>query len=317
MKDNKLWKVAARTGKAELFTDPDAIKKSLAAVKELDLKTAEKLAKATSFRFNPDRTAFLFDIGTDLGLGYLDGSPAVRLTKSAGAKEDVTFSPDGKRIAFVRGGNLFAVGVENPEEKQLTHDGGGEVLNGKADWVCEEEIFLRNGRAYWWSPDGKQIAFMRFDDAPVKRFNILNLSSPRGALESYPYPKVGDPNPLVKIGVVAVAGGKPAFLDFGEHKPEDIVIARVGWLPDSKQVFAYLQNRTQTWLDFTTWPGPTRSRRCFPRERRRRGSMTPARRTSCRTARSFSRATAAAGGTCTAMRPTASSSARSRAASGR
>ncbi|HVL11824.1 MAG TPA: DPP IV N-terminal domain-containing protein, partial [Gemmata sp.] len=118
----------------------------------------------------------------------------------------------------------------------------------------EEEIFLRNGRAYWWSPDGKQLAFMRFDDSPVKRFNIVNLAGPRGSLETYPYPKVGDPNPTVKIGVVAATGGKPAFLDLGEHKPEDVVIARVGWHPDSKTVYAYVHDRVQTWLDFTTWP---------------------------------------------------------------
>ena len=32
------------------------------------------------------------------------------------------------------------------------------------------------------------------------------------------------------------------------------MIARAGWMSDSKTVFAYVQNRTQTWLDFATWP---------------------------------------------------------------
>ena len=71
--------------------------------------------------------------------------------------------------------------VEKPEEKQLTHDGGGDILNGKGDWVYEEEIFNRNGQAYWWSPDGKQIAFLRFDDAPVQRFNLVDLPIRRTA----------------------------------------------------------------------------------------------------------------------------------------
>lgn len=255
-KEGKLWKVEARTGKAEPFADPELIAKSLKALKELDASEAESMAKGRSFRFNPNRTAFWFTLGPDLALGYFDGRPAVRLTKSDGTKDSVTFAPDGKRLAFVRGGNLFAVDVEKAEEKQLTHDGGGDILNGVADWVYEEEIFNRDGKAFWWSLDGKQLAFMRFDDSPVKKFNILNLNPVRGHLEAYPYPKVGDPNPIVKIGVVSAGGGKPAFLDFGEHKPEDIVIARVGWLPDSKTVFAYVQNRTQTWLDFTTWSAP-------------------------------------------------------------
>jgi dipeptidyl aminopeptidase/acylaminoacyl peptidase len=253
-KDNRLWKVEARTGKAAEFADPENVKKSVSAVKGLEAGVADRLAKTTTFRANPDHTAFLFNAGPDLAVGYFDGRPAVRLTRSDGAKEFATFSPDGKRVAFVRGGNLFVVEIDKPEEKQLTHDGGGDVLNGKADWVYEEEIFDRDGRAFWWSPDGAHLAFLRFDDAPVKRFNIVNANAPRGQLESYPYPKVGDPNPLVRLGVVPAAGGKPVFLELADGQPEDFVVSRVGWHPDGKTVFAYIQNRTQTWLDVTTWP---------------------------------------------------------------
>lgn len=256
VKDGKLWKVEARTGAAEPFADSELIAKSVKALKGVDANTAEGIAKRTGFRTTPDRTAFLFNVGPDLAIGYFDGTAAVRLTKSDGGTDHVTLSPDGKRVAFVRGGNLFAVEINKPEEKQLTHDGGGEILNGVADWVYEEEVFNRDGRAFWWSPDGKHLAFLRFDDSPVKKFNIVNLNSVRGQLESYPYPKVGDPNPTVKIGVVSADGGKPVFLDLGDHKPEEVLVTRVGWLPDAKGVYAYVQNRTQTWLDFTVWPTP-------------------------------------------------------------
>lgn len=257
VKDGKLWKADARTGKAEPFADPEAIKKSLSAIKDVTEATADRLSKSTNFRMSPDRTCFLFDIRTDYGIAYFDGSPGIRLTNSAGGKEYVTFAPDGKSIAFVRGGNLFAVNIEKPEEKQLTTDGGGDILNARGDWVYEEEIFNRAGKAFWWSPDGKQLAFLRFDDAPVRRFNIVNLSTLQTQLESYPYPKTGEPNPLVKIGVAPAAGAKPIFLDFGEYPPDGIVISRVGWMPNSKSVFAYVQNRTQTWLDFVVWDSPT------------------------------------------------------------
>jgi len=253
-KDGKVWKANARNGEAEPFADPALIAKSLSAIKELDAKTVERISGGSSFNLTPDRAGFRFDIGTDLAIGYFDGRPAIRLTKSGGSKDFVTFSPDGQRMAFVRGGNLFTVDVANGEEKQLTTDGGGDILNARGDWVYEEEIFLRNGRAYWWSPNGKQIAFMRFDDGPVRRFNIVNLSSVNSTLESYPYPKVGDPNPVVKLGVVPAEGGKTNFLDLSGYPAQNMVIARVGWLPDSKTVFAYLQNRTQSWLDFATWP---------------------------------------------------------------
>jgi len=253
LKEGKLLKVAARTGKGEQFADAEKIKKSLLAGKLMPEAVAEKLSRGVTFRTNPDRSAFLFDIGEDIGLAYFDGTPAVRLTKTAGAKEHVSFSPDGKRIAFVRGANLFAVDVATQTERQLTTDGGGDISNAKSDWVYEEEIFLRDGKAYWWSPDGKRIAFMRFDDTPVKKFAIVELKRPQGRLESYAYPKPGAPNPLVKIAVVDADGGKPTFLDMSDYKPEDTVISRVGWVAKSDTVFAYVQNRTQTWLDFVTW----------------------------------------------------------------
>jgi dipeptidyl aminopeptidase/acylaminoacyl peptidase len=256
VKGNQLLKVDARTGKGVPFADPEKVKKSLSAQKDIDGPVADRLAKGTSFRTNPARTAFLVTVGSTYYLGYFDGSPAVRLTKTTGFKEHVTFAPDGKRLAFVKGGDLFAVNVEKGAEHQLTADGGQDVLNGKSDWVYEEEIFDRNGKAYWWSPDGTSLAFLHFDDAPVKKFNLIDLSAPTGRLVSYAYPKPGDPNPHVKIGVVSADGGKPAFLDMGDYKPEDTLIARVGWVAKSNTVYAYVQNRTQTWLDFVTWSAP-------------------------------------------------------------
>jgi dipeptidyl aminopeptidase/acylaminoacyl peptidase len=263
-KEGKTWKVHARTGRAEPAHDPELLKKSLAALPAI--KDPERVSRGYPTRLTADRTAALVDAGPDLAVAFLDGRPAVRLTKQDGPREFVTFSPTGRHVAFVKGGNLYAAGVGGDGEKQLTHDGGGDILNGKGDWVYEEEIFLRNGRAYWWSPDGKQLAFMRFDDAPVKKFTLVDTTQTRGRVETYPYPKAGDPNPLVSVGVVPADGGSPTFLDLGDYKPEDIVVSRVGWLPDSKGVFAYVQNRTQTWLDFVVWDTPAAKPRKVFRE---------------------------------------------------
>lgn len=256
VKENKLMRVHARTGKGELYVEADSLRKSLNSLKDLDKTAADRIARGSFFRMDPNRTGALVDVGSDLAFAYFDGRPAVMLTKSGGRREFVTFSPDGKRVAFVKGGNLYAVEIADPAERQLTTDGGGDVLNGKADWVYEEEIFNRNGRAFWWSPDGTRVAFLRFDDAPVKRFNLIDLQQARGRLEVYPYPKAGDPNPTVKIGVASAAGGPPALLDMGEYKPDDTVVSRVGWMPGKRGVFAYVQNRTQTWLDFVVWETP-------------------------------------------------------------
>ncbi|HYH65671.1 MAG TPA: DPP IV N-terminal domain-containing protein, partial [Urbifossiella sp.] len=176
------------------------------------------------------------------------GTPAPKVD---GKGEFATASPDGQRVAFVRKGNLFV--AAGKDETQLTDDGGKDILNGKADWVYYEELFNRNYRAFWWSPNSDKLVFLRFDDAPVKRYHLVDLQTPNGALETVPYPKPGDPNPLVTIGVANPAGGRPTFLDLTGYPPADTLVARVGWLPDGKTVYAYLQNRTQTWLDVVVW----------------------------------------------------------------
>lgn len=304
VKEGKLWKVEARTGQAELFADPEAIARSLRAAKEIPASLVQRWSTATSFRFTPDHRGFLFEVGDELAIGYFDGRPAKVLTRSGGRKEHVTFSPNGQSLAFVRGGNLFAVDIASGAERQLTHDGGGDILNGKADWVYEEEIFLRNGRAYWWSPDGQQLAFLRFDDSPVRRFTITRFEGTYGEVERYPYPKAGEANPHVRIGVVSVRDGKPRWLDLPpEYPPASTLIVRIGWRPlvsakphdlpapkppatpgaipnpppreappssdrfwSTHGVYAYVQNRTQTWLDLLVWEAPDQPPRRLLRE---------------------------------------------------
>ncbi len=127
-------------------------------------------------------------------------------------------------------------------------------MNGLADWVYGEEIFNRRPQAYWWSPDSRRIAFLRFDDTPVGTFTVVDQIPTRQKVEKIPYPKAGDPNPIVKLGVVPVAGGEPVFADQSNYSPGESIISRVGWWPDGSKAFAYFQNRTQTWLDLVTMP---------------------------------------------------------------
>ncbi|MCS7020954.1 MAG: S9 family peptidase [Gemmataceae bacterium] len=312
VKDNKLWKVEARSGQAELFADSEQIARSLKALPKISPEVIQRWSTAVQFRFNPDRSGFLFDIGDELAVGYFDGRPAVQLTRSGGRKEYVTFSPDGRWVAFVRNGNLFAVELTTQKERQLTHDGHADVLNGKADWVYEEEVFQRHGQAYWWSPDSQQIAFLQFDDRPVRRFTITRFEGNYGGVEQYPYPKAGEANPLVRLGVVTLEGGQPRWLPLPAdlYPPAQTLIVRVGWRPlpnqernlppvhhgDSQQPsgdgskpvqdkdrssarpdnphhqraryapYAYVQNRTQTWLDLLVWDGLEQAPRRLLRE---------------------------------------------------
>jgi dipeptidyl-peptidase 4 len=206
----------------------------------------------SSMQMNPQRTAALFTHENDLYHCNLDGTKPVRLTRSPGVKELVTFSPDGKFVAFIKENNLYVVDVGTQTEKALTTDGSPTVFNGRADWVYFEEIYSRSRHAFWWSPDSSRLAFLRFDDSPVKKLTVVDHLPVNQRVEETPYPKAGHPNPLVKLGIVSTGGSTVAWADLDNYTPNASLITRAGWMPDSANVFFYVQDRAQTWLDFCT-----------------------------------------------------------------
>ena len=132
-------------------------------------------------------------------------------------------------------------------ERALTRDGSAKILNGRLDWVYQEELYGRgNFSAYWWSPDSTTLAFLRFDENPVPEFTVVDHIPYYQNVEVTPYPKAGAPNPIVKLGVVSAAGGDIRWVDTFKYQPEDFLISRVDWTPDSKKVVFQAQNREQT-----------------------------------------------------------------------
>jgi dipeptidyl-peptidase 4 len=253
-KEARLRKVEAVTGRSEPFFDPDKLAAGLAALPGVGKQTAAGLVRSPLLRLNPQQTGALFEVETDLYYCNLDGTGGVRLTKSPGRKELTSFSPDGKFVSFVRDNNLFVVDLATRTERALTTDGGAVVSNGKADWVYFEEIYHRDRRAYWWSPDSTRVAFLRFDDTPVRKFTLIDPLAPRQNPETTPYPKAGEANPLVKLGVVSVGGGEARWADLGGYSETATLLVRVGWMPEGGSVYVYVQDRAQTWLDFCTVP---------------------------------------------------------------
>ena len=252
VKGGQLHKVNALTGRSQPFYDADKLAAGLATLPTLGRDTSSQLLRSPALHMNPQRSAALFEHDNDLYLCDLDGSKPLRLTKSSGPKELVTFSPNGQFVAFIRDNNLVVVDVATQTEKALTTDGSATIFNGKADWVYYEEIYLRSRHAFWWSPDSTKLALLRFDDSPVKKFTVLDSAPVNQRVEETPYPKAGQPNPLVKLGVVGVGGGTVRWADLEAYTPTAALITRVGWLPDSLNVYFYVQDRAQTWLDFCT-----------------------------------------------------------------
>lgn len=169
-----------------------------------------------------------------------DGS--LRRLSQGGPQQQAQFSPDGSQVVFVRGGNLFVADPAAGSERQLTFDGRfNHIINGLPDWVYEEEFSF--ARAFAWSPDGRKIAYLRFDESRVKQYNMNRFA---GGLypENYTfkYPKAGEQNSVVELYCCDAADGSTVRMDTGEQT--DQYIPRLFWTPTGQLGF-YRLNRLQ------------------------------------------------------------------------
>ncbi len=250
----RLLKVNAVTGKSEPFYDAAKMQAAFAALPGLSKEDARRLANQTTYEFNPAETGVLINFANDLFYYEFGSDRAFRLTSNPDEEVGEGFSPDGRMVSFVRGGNLYVEDLSmQRRERALTRDGSETILNGRLDWVYQEELYGRgNFGAYWWSPDSTRIAFLRIDEHPVPNYPVVDHIPIEQKLELTPYPKSGDPNPIVKLGLVNAAGGDVTWIDTGRYMPEDLLIVRVGWFPDGKKVWYQAQNREQTFLDLNS-----------------------------------------------------------------
>lgn len=172
----------------------------------------------------------------------------LRLTNDEAKEENPTFSKDEQSIAFTKGGNLYSYDLRQKKETALTKDGNESIYNGWASWVYFEEILGRRSRykAFWWSPNNTHIAFLRFDDNPVPTFTIVRASKTNGDNEVNHYPKAGDPNPEVKMGIVEVSTGKITWVETQENK--DYYTAWPFWNEKGDQLYFQELNRDQNKL---------------------------------------------------------------------
>lgn len=247
----RLQKVNAATGEAVPFFDAAKMQAAFAALPGVTVTDARQLANRGNYNLNPAETAALINWSNDLFYYEFGSDRAIRLTSNPEEEVGEAFSPDGKMVSFVRENNLYVEDLSmQRRERALTRDGSAKILNGRLDWVYQEELYGRgNFGAYWWSPDSSSIAFLRFDETPVPEFTVVDHIPYDQKLEVTAYPKAGDPNPIVKLGVVNAAGGDIRWIDTFKYQPADLLISRVTWTTDSKKVVYQAQNREQTFLD--------------------------------------------------------------------
>src|SRR5437764_511433 len=250
----RLLKVDAVTGKSQPLYDAAKMEAAFASLPGVNKEEAHRLANQTSYQFNPAETAVLINSANDLFYYEFGSDRAIRLTSNPDEEVGEGFSPDGRMVSFIRGNNLYVEDLSmQRRERALTRGGDAKILNGRLDWVYQEELYGRgNFGAYWWSPDSTKIAFLRLDEHPVPNFPVVDHVPIDQRLENTPYPKAGDSNPIAKLGVVNAAGGDITWVDTKNYMPEDFLIVRVGWFPDGKKVWFQAQNREQTFLDLNS-----------------------------------------------------------------
>ena len=235
VRDGRIFKVRAADGSATLHQDPA----SLAEIAPQGL-TNNPVAARTA-----DDSLRIYLVSGDLWAVDVAARRSRRLTQTAAAEENPTLAPDGTQLAYTREGNLFTYDLGTQLERQLTADGSDTIHNGYASWVYFEEILGRAGnyRAFWWSPDSRQLAFLRFDDGPVPVFPIYWADGQHGRLERQRYPKAGDPNPYVRVGAVPATGGTVTWMQFPFEA--DHYLAWLSWTRDSQRVLVQWMNRDQ------------------------------------------------------------------------
>ena len=249
-----LTAVDAVTGAAEPLVDGAALERALADLPGMSAATARRAARRPRLVWNADHSAAIMNLSNDLHLLERRGADDLRvrrLTRGPAAESMPSFSPDGRLVAFVRDHDLAVADVDTGRERALTEGGDGvRLLNGELDWVYQEEIYGRgNFKGYWWSPDSSRLAYLQTDESPVEAFTVVDHLPYRLGLEQTNYPKAGDRNPIVRLGVAPAAGGDTVWADLGRYTPTDRLLVSVGWTPDGGRVAFQVQNREQTWLD--------------------------------------------------------------------
>src|SRR4030042_7100771 len=166
---------------------------------------------------SPDRNSVVLIKERDLYYFRKGDKEIRRITGDDSKKVNVCFSPEGTKIAYTKDKDLYVYDLVSNMEIRLTTDASERVYNGYSSWVYMEEILGRQSHYadFWFSPDGNKIAYLRTDETDVPIFTLNRLDEPdgvHGMLEQVPYPKAGDPNPKVRMGIADIGTAKTTWV---------------------------------------------------------------------------------------------------------
>ena len=180
---------------------------------------------------------YLYDLNTKKLQALSDGKARQTLAE---------YSPDGTKVSYIQGNDLFVKDIASGKITKITNDGKrNKVINGTTDWVYEEEFSIT--KAYSWSPDSKYIAFLKFIEKDVKDFSFDVYGELYPESYKYKYPKAGEDNSIVTAHWVDIS--KPTKINafrLGNYE----YIPRIQWSSVSNQLIIQTMNRHQDSLRY-------------------------------------------------------------------
>ena len=186
---------------------------------------------------SPRREIYRHSFTSDYYIACPDGS-----TIKIDDVRDISFSPDSKFLAMGYNNDIFVYNLLTNEIYNITDDGEwNHIINGTTDWVYEEEYGFT--KAYAFSPDGREIAYLKFDESRVKEFEMMRFDgSLYNEAYKFKYPKAGEENSVVTLHIYNLYTKETRQVDTG--KESDQYIPRIGYTP-SGELFFYRVNRLQ------------------------------------------------------------------------
>ncbi|WP_321477098.1 DPP IV N-terminal domain-containing protein [uncultured Paludibaculum sp.] len=238
-----LFDIASQTEK-ELFSTSELSKLSVQPPASKQIDWENRRVSESRLQWSSDGHRILLIGEGDLFLWSDETGKIEQLTATEVQERDPKLSPDGAKVSFRRGHELYVMDIASRKVTQLTTDSSETRWNAALDWVYPEELDL--GTAHWWSPDSKSIAYLQFDVSREPLYPHADHLKIEAVAEPQRYPKAGAPNADVRVGVVEASGGLTRWMDFGETR--DYLLARAHWTPDSNRVVVHRLNRTQNHL---------------------------------------------------------------------
>ncbi|HWK73742.1 MAG TPA: DPP IV N-terminal domain-containing protein, partial [Povalibacter sp.] len=160
------------------------------------------------------------------------------------ALRHVALSPDGRRIGYVRDNNLYVADLGDLAPQAITRDGGPNIFNGQFDYGSSE---FGGAAAWFWSPDGKRIAFWRLDVTDVRTFPIVDELGKYSVVHELKYPNTAERHAVNHIGVYDLARATTVWMEIGDN-PDDY-IPRLNWTGDSRSLLLQRLTRNHHTLD--------------------------------------------------------------------